>query len=128
MADRRPIILLVEDDDDVRDTVASVLDLIGFSVVSVSNGIDALRILRSDQPLDVVLTDVAMPPPNGIELAIQTQILRSGIKCVLTSGYPQDSLDMPDGCLFLSKPFSLDRLNAAINQSLCARRPVPQNA
>lgn len=128
MPDQFPIVLLVEDDEDVRDTIANVLDLIGFSVVSVSTGKAALEVLRSPQPIDVLLSDVAMPPPNGIELAFETQALRPETKCVLISGYAGETLDMPEGCVFMSKPFSLDKLNSVLRQIIRTREPVSENA
>jgi CheY-like chemotaxis protein len=60
-------ILLVEDDDDIREAIATFLEAEGYSVVAAGNGEEALRILRSARTFCLVLLDLFMPEKNGWE-------------------------------------------------------------
>lgn len=63
----RGVILLVEDSADVRESLAALLSLSGFEVIEAANGEMALKLL-CEHPIDVVLTDVAMPEVSGLDL------------------------------------------------------------
>ena len=67
-ADDRPQILIVEDDKDVRDSVAALLDALGFETRAAGDGREALQLLRATVPRPcLVLLDLAMPVMNGEE-------------------------------------------------------------
>jgi PAS domain S-box-containing protein len=80
-------ILLVEDDDDVREVSAAILRGLGYRVMVAANGPQALSLLRSRERFDVLFTDVVMPlGMSGLDLARQAQALRPGLKVLLTTG------------------------------------------
>jgi signal transduction histidine kinase/CheY-like chemotaxis protein len=86
-------VLVVEDDDDVRDSVIATLGGLGYQVLTASNGSEAIALLRTDQHIDLLFTDVVMPRgANGVEVAREAQRLRRGIKILLTSGYTPEIL------------------------------------
>ncbi len=117
------IILLVEDDPSVCDTIASTLSQLGYQVVVAGNGPAALEILddRSAE-IDLIFTDVVMPNNmSGIELAETVSANHKGIKVLLTSGYP-DKIANNDtfkalGIELLAKPFKRAQLVAAVERA-----------
>jgi PAS domain S-box-containing protein len=103
-------ILVVEDDPLVRNLVAMQLRELGYRVVEAADGPKARKILDSDQPIDLMLTDVVMPGGmTGRQLAEAAQRQRPGLKTLYTSGYTEDSIahqgKLDPGVHFLSKPF-----------------------
>ncbi|MDZ7668164.1 MAG: PAS domain S-box protein [Gammaproteobacteria bacterium] len=125
-------ILLVEDDDIVRTFARRQLEELGYAVVSVANGRQALAELESGTPFDLLFTDVVMPGGmNGRELAEQALRLRPGLAVLYTSGYAEDALLRhgavargPDGdvaALMLSKPYRRVELSAKVRQALGRR-------
>ncbi len=83
-------ILVVEDDELVRGYVQSQLARFGYRVHAVINGVEALAVLRSDEEIDLLFTDIVMPGGiSGVDLAEQARILRPGLKILFTSGYTE---------------------------------------
>ena len=105
-------VLLVDDEPDVMDAAAELLRSIGYSVITASNGPDALELLRRRNDIDILFTDVVMPQGmSGIELARLTLDIAPGVKVVLASGYPLPALkndfDDLDQFAFINKPYRL---------------------
>jgi CheY-like chemotaxis protein len=103
-------ILVVEDDPLVRNLVAKQLRELGYRVVEAADGPKAREILDSEQPIDLMLTDVVMPGGlTGRQLAEVAQRQRPSLKTLYTSGYTEDSIAhqgrLDSGVHFLSKPF-----------------------
>jgi two-component system, cell cycle sensor histidine kinase and response regulator CckA len=109
-------ILLVEDDQVVRQATAAMLRRYGYGVVAVGGGAEAVRIAGSPGArIDLLLSDVMMPDMNGVELAEKVRRLRPGVRVMLMSGYRPDEVaaaapELP----FLSKPFTAVTLAARI--------------
>ena len=61
----RPTILIVDDDVDIRDAMALVLEHNGYRAVTASNGEEAVRLLQADRPVDLILLDMMMPVMDG---------------------------------------------------------------
>ena len=80
-------VLLVDDDDTVRLTSASLLEDMGYEVLAAASGADALDILDRDESIDVLFTDVIMPGMDGGELAEQARRRRPDLRILFTSGY-----------------------------------------
>jgi CheY-like chemotaxis protein len=80
-------VLLVDDDPAVRETTAAVLHDLGYDVREAGGGDDALDLLRRDNRIDVLLTDVVMPGMNGAELARLALGVRPMLAILFMSGY-----------------------------------------
>ncbi len=111
-------ILLVEDEDAVRLFGSRALKNKGYTVIEARSGEQALDLLRGDEAIDVLITDVVMPGMDGVTLARLVRTERPGIKVILISGYSEDvarnGIDPDEGIHFLPKPFSLKQLAGAV--------------
>jgi signal transduction histidine kinase/DNA-binding response OmpR family regulator len=119
-------VLVVEDNDDVREAVVDMLSGWGYRVVAAENPDVAASLLEKDRSFDLLFTDVVMPGvTSAVELAERAQRLRPGIAVLLTSGYARDLIprqvrgDYP----MIAKPYRGEELAAKIRTVLAARRP-----
>ena len=118
-------VLVVEDDEDVRTATCAMLEELGYTVRQAGSGPAALELLKSGQPVDMVLTDVIMPlGMSGIELALAIKSYDSTIPVLLTSGYTAQNL-IPEALKgdlsLLRKPYTIDELADAISVSVGGR-------
>jgi signal transduction histidine kinase len=119
-------VLLVDDDDAVRDVTASVLRDAGYVVVEAGSGGAALEVIQSGIALDLVLLDFAMPGMNGAELARQVQRKRPGLPLLFVTGFAhQPALAGVSDAFIVRKPFVGDELHAKIRSILS--RPATDN-
>ena len=122
----RERILLVEDDQTVREVTRRILVGNGHEVLTASNGAEALALLSADDgTIDLLLTDVMMPRMLGKELAELASSLRPGIRVLFMSGYAQPVLASqgtldPDASL-VEKPFTESTLLANVREALNVR-------
>jgi len=108
-------ILLVEDDQQFRETAKQLLEDSGYHVLAAGNGPDALHILHDGVDIDLLFTDMIMPGGlNGHELALKCTALRPGLPVLLASGYPRDAFNESRKFSLLSKPYTQDTLLHAI--------------
>jgi CheY-like chemotaxis protein len=113
----RPVVLVVEDDPDVLEMAAEAVRNLGYEALAAPDAAAALQILERDQWVDLLFTDVVMPPgKNGVELAHAAWRLRPGLRVLLASGYPRESLQdsLKDGMAFLAKPYTMSTLGAGL--------------
>ena len=115
-------ILVADDDPVLLEIVAKVLEEPGYTVLTASDGYEAVRVL-ADRHVDLLITDVRMPGLSGFELAQQAKLLRPNLHIVYMSGYYSEK---KEGCVlsygvFLQKPVRADALLATIRQELVAR-------
>jgi CheY-like chemotaxis protein len=116
-------ILLVEDNDAVRELAQTVLRRDGYTILAAASGHDALELLRRHTgPLDLVLTDVIMSGMDGREVYRQVSQQRPGLRVIYMSGYT-DNVIARHGVLeqdehFLQKPFSITALAAKVREVL----------
>jgi signal transduction histidine kinase/DNA-binding response OmpR family regulator len=126
----RERILVVEDNDEVRQAVVDMLTGWGYRVVAADNPDAAAGILDKDPAFDVLFTDVVMPGAmSAIQLAALAQQRRPGIAILLTSGYAPDLIpsdDRPDYPL-IAKPYRAEDLMVRLRNVLAAR-PAPASA
>jgi CheY-like chemotaxis protein len=118
-------VLLVDDHDQVRKTLARVLKEAGFEVLVAHDGLEAIRILKeSREPVDLILTDVVMPAISGIDFA--NRIRESGVSTpiLFMSGFA-DSAQREIGLIgdFIAKPFTSSKLLSRIGLILSKRGP-----
>jgi signal transduction histidine kinase/CheY-like chemotaxis protein len=86
-------ILLVEDEAPVMAVARAFLTDLGYQVLEATNGLDALAILSSNEPIDLLFTDVVLPDGmNGAEIARAAEKLRPGLKVLYASGYTKEAL------------------------------------
>ena len=116
-------ILLVEDDEDVRDFATAVLGADGYVVITASSGAEAIGLAdRHAGAIDLIVTDVVMPGMNGRELTDRLKVTRPGMKVLFISGYTADVIVRrgvsDDAVSFLAKPFSKATLAAKVRKIL----------
>jgi CheY-like chemotaxis protein len=115
-----PRILVVDDDEGVRELAVSVLESLGYSVVSAKDGVEALSILDEEDPVDLLFTDIVMPGSlSGYALARRAKAMRPEIKVLYTTGYAAGVLD-EIGVLgtTLNKPYRPSQLAAELEAAL----------
>jgi PAS domain S-box-containing protein len=109
-------ILLVDDDAEVRTVTAAYLTEMGHRVVEAADGSSALDILKTDDQLDLLIADFAMPGMTGTDLADRARKIRSDLGILLVTGYA-DPKRLPEGYLMLHKPFSRPDLAAKVTEA-----------
>jgi CheY-like chemotaxis protein len=105
-------VLIVEDDDDIRDSLAVVLEDEGLQVYTATNGQEGLDVLRRVARPDLILLDLMMPVMNGWEFLaeLKRDTLFTAIPVIVVSAV-SDKTPRPDGAVaFISKPVPLDQL------------------
>jgi CheY-like chemotaxis protein len=107
-----PVVLVVDDDPEVRETLTNILETRGYTVIDAATGREALDILERDETIGILFTDVIMPGISGITLAKRAMEMRPGLKVVLASAYTGEgaAADLP----VLKKPFQTADLLAAL--------------
>jgi PAS domain S-box-containing protein len=118
-------LLLVEDEDPVREFLKTALEDLGYNVLQAPGSLEALALAeRYTGPIHLLITDVVMPGLNGRELADRLRILSPKTKAIFMSGYLSDVIAR-SGVLdrevaFIQKPVSLETLESRIRQVLQA--------
>jgi CheY-like chemotaxis protein len=120
-----PCVLVVDDDETIRTTVAEALEFEGYAVASATNGAEALELVRQQRPQAIVL-DLMMPVMSGWEFldACGDELLAAGIPvAVATAAHaPGAVASRPTVSAVLSKPFDLDVLEAIVHRLTARRR------
>ena len=110
-------ILVVDDEQEVREIIAEGLELAGYNVLQAKSGEDALQILDRRPDLRLVVSDVRMPGISGIELAKSIFATGRQLKIILISGFfMSETLNIP--CLL--KPFRMAELEQVVAAQLDA--------
>jgi PAS domain S-box-containing protein len=117
----KPSILVVEDNDDVRELAEQVLEMEGYAVQSAASGEQALTLLQQGARVELLFTDVIMPGGmNGLELVKQARALRPGLPVLVTTGY-MDELPQggrSGGLEILAKPYRQENLLERVKKAL----------
>ena len=116
-------ILLVEDEDDVRELMSEILQAWGYTVLEARDGNEGLLVAEwHDGPIHLVVTDLVMPHVHGVELGQRLGPLREDAKLLYVSAFPRNVLGedavLPPGVAFLPKPFTPDALARAVRALL----------
>lgn len=123
---RRPLVLVVDDEEMIRTLVRSVLEADGCRVVEADGARDALERFETEiDAIDLVISDVRMPGLTGPELARLLRDHRPELPIVFISGYSGDAPVEPvpsATTAFLAKPFPLPALLAAVRRLLVPER------
>jgi signal transduction histidine kinase/DNA-binding response OmpR family regulator len=115
---RSAVILFVDDDPLIAMSTTEMLEDLGHRVIGANSGLHALDIIKSEQPIDLMVTDHVMPGMTGIELAAASRELRPSLPILLATGYAElpegAQLDLPR----LAKPYHQDQLRDRLDQLL----------
>ena len=116
-------VLVVEDQEAVRRLATSVLESVGYRVLSAADGNEALALEAGHKGLiDLVLTDVVLPGMTGKQLAERLKVLRPESRVLFTSGYPQDVIAdrgvVDRDVAYIAKPYSPKDLAAKVREVL----------
>ena len=123
-------ILLVEDEESVRELVSDYMRARGYKIIDAADGASALEIAEGYKgPIHLLITDVVMPRISGRELATRLAAKRTGLKVLYISGYTDDSIFrhgvLEGGMAFLQKPFNLKAIAQKVREVLDG---VPETA
>ena len=108
-------ILLVEDNEHLREIPVKFLSKQGYEVVEARSGKQAIEHLKDGQSFDLLFTDIVMPGGmNGVEVADEAKRIQPGIKVLYTSGYAEYAIVhngiLDSGVILLNKPYSREEL------------------
>jgi len=114
-------ILLVDDEESLRESIAEFLEVLGFSVVQAADGLEAVEAFRAQSPdIGLIIMDLTMPRMDGHEAFQAIRALDPQIPIILSSGYSeQDATRQFSGealAAFLQKPYTLKALEAMVNR------------
>jgi len=117
-------VLVVEDEPVVRGVILEMLAEQGYQMLEAFDGPSGLQILRGDEAIDLLITDVGLPGMNGRQLADQAREMRPGLKVLFITGYAENA-DMAEGFLppgmeMITKPFDHDQLSGRVRAMVSA--------
>jgi len=115
-----PLIMIVDDDDDIRTTLSELLEHMKYDVAVAADGLDAMRQLRKGARPAVILLDLMMPVMDGyeflVELRRQTALARIPIVVITAAGNAAAEASKLGATGHIQKPFKLDELLATISR------------
>lgn len=126
----RQRILVVDDDDDIRESVAQIVLAAGIGrrpdIVTAKSGPEAIRLMKH-RFIDFILCDYHMGPMDGVSFVLAAQRIQPGVPCALMSGNPFDAAAHvvatgPPNVVFLPKPFEPSRVAKLLDEALGWRR------
>jgi len=117
-----PRILLVEDEKDLAQVVCEILHTLPAEVIVARNGREAIRLIESEQPFDLVLLDLVLPQLSGLEVLRRLRRISTSAKVILSTGYVAsvDAKDLAELEIsgLLNKPYMPNELLAAVRAVL----------
>ena len=117
-------ILLIEDDDSVREVARRILTRAGYTVVVARYGSEAIELAEGDPSIDAVLSDVVMPGLSGPEVVARLQAQRPELAAVFMSGYAPESEGPLGGADLVRKPFTAPQLLDAMRKAIDSKPAV----
>jgi CheY-like chemotaxis protein len=116
------VVLVVEDDEDVRTYSVQVLEELGYKVLQAVDAGQALPLLRSDHRIDLLFTDVVLPGKSGRVIADEARQLRPQLKILFATGYSRNAIvhngRLDPGVQLISKPFTFEQLAERVRDLL----------
>jgi CheY-like chemotaxis protein len=117
--DSRQIVLVVEDETQVRGLTVLSLRELGYTVIHAENAVAALKQIDAHPEIDLLFTDIVMPGMNGRKLAEEAVRRRGPMKVLFTTGFTRNAVVhggvLDAGVNFISKPFTIEQLAAKIS-------------
>src|SRR4051812_13880338 len=128
VAAERPTVLVVDDEEDLRDIMRRMLERRGFDTLVAGDLDSAIAVCRDHQgEIDVLVTDLGLPGASGGELSRAATALRPGMRVVYISGLPKDIAVtkglIGDDALLVKKPFTSELLIEALRVVIAAKAP-----
>jgi CheY-like chemotaxis protein len=125
----RPTVLVVDDEEDLRDIMRRMLERRGFDTLIAGDSQEAITVCREHPgEIDILVTDLGLPGVTGGELSQTARELRPGMRVVYISGLPKDMAvaegQIGQDAVLVKKPFSTELLIEAL-RSVLAERAVP---
>ena len=119
----RPTVLVVDDEEDLRDIMRRMLERRGFTTFAAGDEDEAISTCQEhDGPIDALITDLTLPGASGGVLAKTSRTLRPGIAVVFVSGLPKDIAvakgQIEEDDVLVKKPFTADALLEALKAAL----------
>ncbi len=115
-------VLVVEDETVVRDLIVDVLEDLGYRAISAADGLSGLKILTTQERVDLLVTDVGLPGLNGRQLADQARETRPGLKVLFITGYAENAIfgngQLDPGMQMITKPFPVEILAGRIREMM----------
>ncbi|MFH1538786.1 MAG: sigma-54 dependent transcriptional regulator [bacterium] len=125
-----PTILLVDDDDSLREVTEYHLSQAGYRVFTAKNGMEALDLFSQHKP-DVVVTDIAMPEMDGVQLLTKIKSMSEETMVIMITAYGSiesvvEAMQM-GACDYIEKPFSSEALKLSVEKALRVARLEKEN-
>jgi PAS domain S-box-containing protein len=125
-ADSAQTVLVVDDEPSIRMLVKEVLEDLGYSTIEASDGPAALKIMQSNIPIDLLISDVGLPGGlNGRQVADAARVARPDLKVLFITGYAETAalghVHLDDGMHVMTKPFAMESLAKRIKDLLSNR-------
>jgi DNA-binding response OmpR family regulator len=128
LEEQAPAILVVEDDNDVRDTIGEMLIAGGFQVRTAMTGLEALAIIDERQ-FDLVVVDIRLPGGlDGLDMTRNARLRHPALKCLFISGKAEPVVCDRQLDDFVAKPFSRAELIGCVWKVLRGNLPQPRLA
>ncbi len=120
---RGDTVLVVDDEPSVRMLITEILTDAGYTAIEAADGSAGLKILESNVPIDLLITDVGLPGGmNGRQVADAGRVLRPGLKVLFVTGYAENAVvgagHLESGMKVVTKPFSMDAMTSKIREML----------
>jgi len=117
-------VLVIEDEDSVRELVTEVLHDLGYRALEARDGPSGLKILQSGERIDLLVSDIGLPGMNGRQVADAARERRPGLKVLFITGYAENAAMshgfLEPGMEMMTKPFAVDALAARIGEMIGA--------
>ncbi len=117
----QPVILIVDDEEGIRESLSGILEDEGYSIVTAESGEQALKIVQ-EQPPDLILLDVWLPEMDGLEALQEIKAIRKEIPVIMISGHGNVEVAVKSTKIgaydFLEKPLSLERILLSSRRAL----------
>jgi DNA-binding NtrC family response regulator len=117
-------LLIVDDDDGVRENLAELFQVVGYSVVTAGSAPEAMEKLAHND-VDLLLTDYRMPGPNGVELIESARRMKPGLRAILMTAFGDSFTEIESvrrGAIgYVNKPFEADEITGLVSRILALR-------
>lgn len=117
----KPVILVVDDEEGIRETLSEILEDEGYQVFTASTGEEAIKVFRMESP-DLVFLDIWLPGIDGIETLKEIKNIRRDVPVIMISGHGTIEIAIKaiqmGACDFIEKPLSLDRIIVSSSKAL----------